>query len=253
MTDTDVCIYVDEEDEEDGDDIGVTHPLDVGISAYMTSEQMKRMRSQGYASGHTELEFAELKKRKHSSDGECDDFMLGCIGDDDLGTMPSMPLESQGDEKKKKKKKKQDMANLQKDDGLSKAEDLLKSCLEDPLSDELSDQLICDDEEDDVALPSKQMEVAQKIVQDAGSMVELKIVDNKNREFEIIAMFDSTLDFPCMKFEEHAKKEGWVEDAETIYFKYIFDGVTIDPKLNTPADFDMEDGDIIEVYYKSNQ
>ena len=229
--------------------------MDVGIETYITSNQMKRMRSQGYASGHTELHFAERKKPKNSFDGEYDDLLVECIrDDDDLGTMPSMPLGSQAHTKTKKK---QDMVTLEHDAGISKAQDLLKTCLEDPISDDLSDKLIYDEDEDgddDVSLPRKQLqEVAEEIVQDAGNSIELKIVDNKNREFEVIAMVNSTLDFPCVKFEEHAKKEGWIEDVDTIYFKYIFDGETIDPKLNTPADFDMEDGDIIEAYYKSNQ
>eukprot|EP00889_Picochlorum_renovo_P004105 jgi/Picre1/31135/NNA_006489.t1 len=81
------------------------------------------------------------------------------------------------------------------------------------------------------------------VVDDASiRSIRLHLIDADKHEFYVNAVVESTFEYPFSKFEEHAKQEGWLQETQGV--KYVLEGDPIDPAMNTPHDFDLEDGDI---------
>lgn len=80
-------------------------------------------------------------------------------------------------------------------------------------------------------------------------MVQLRFVDQHRHEFVTRAFIESSFRYPCAKFAEHAKAEGWIPEGEENIEKYVFDGDRVEIDKQTPSDLGMEDGDTVDVYY----
>lgn len=71
-------------------------------------------------------------------------------------------------------------------------------------------------------------------------------MDKSKNELSVLATVNDTFEYPFGKFKDHAISKGWAS-SET-QFKFVFDGDTV-KDTQTPENFDMEEGELIEVYY----
>lgn len=185
-------------------------------------------------------------------------------GDDDQGKA--------GGRKKKRQREpeEEDMEGL-------KAQNMLRSCLQD---DEVSSLSGSDDDDDEIMkrvmeLREKRKLILQQRERAAGdvegvcdperlesgagtvsngvpgndTLIELRFVDKNRHEFTTDAVATSTFDFPCSVFVKHAVEQGWINCEEDI-LKFVFDDEALDRTKQTPQMYDMEDGDTIDVHYK---
>ena len=143
------------------------------------------------------------------------------------------------------------------DEEAAKAQHVLQNCLRAGGSQDDDDDDGYSDVEDEDAIVYtgagggvQQEGQGNRVVNDDSiRSIRLHLIDAEKHEFYVNAVVESTFEYPFSKFEEHAKQEGWMQDTQGV--KYVMEGDPIDPAMNTPHDFDLEDGDIIEVYYYS--
>ncbi|WPT10726.1 hypothetical protein PSENEW3n2_00001898 [Picochlorum sp. SENEW3] len=221
-----------------------------GLESYIAPEKLKRMQTYFTATGGAcgpsgsrglgrKRELAEVVNEFEEDEEEERGWAAGFGaggGDDELGSIPAYA----------------DVV----DEEAAKAQHVLQNCLrggheeeeEEDEEDEYSDI-----EDDDAILytggtTSGGVQQGNGVVDDASiRSIRLHLIDADKHEFYVNAVVESTFEYPFSKFEEHAKQEGWLQETQGV--KYVLEGDPIDPAMNTPHDFDLEDGDIIEVYY----
>jgi len=229
----------------------------VDLDAYMSTDMLKKLRQQNVVPStsrgrplkmpkRSNYEIADFETSKEEQCGEMEDVF---ILDDEIGALGSLP--SREEEKPWSQKRQRD-----EDD---ETRQMLQSCLqdEDYIEDDVGG-LSDEGDELDVFRLTQKVPLTQEPIMDKAEanndeqddMIELRFVDQNRHEFSTQAFSDSTFKYPCAKFVEHAKAEGWISQGEQNIAKYVFDGDIVDIDKQTPSEFGMEDGDTVDVYYK---
>lgn len=221
------------------------------LASYIAPEKLKRMQTyftatEGALSGPSgsrglgrKRDLAEVvngfeEEEEEEMKGWAGGFGAGG-GDDELGSLP-------------------EYADVV-DDEAAKAQHVLQNCLRGGHEEEEEEEDDYSDIEDDDAIlytgaTSRGVQQGNGLGEEEDASIRsirLHLIDADKHEFYVNAVVESTFEYPFSKFEEHAKQEGWLQDTQGV--KYVLEGDPIDPAMNTPHDFDLEDGDIIEVYY----
>ena len=246
-----ICVDETSDSQEDGSD--ADH---VGLEAYIPTEKLKKLREQNVVPGasrgrpskrprNTGCSRKEpLSSPEERRYGDVEDvFVLDDDEGEAIGSLPSRDLE-------RRERRPAD------DDDDTRM--LLQTCLQDDDYAEDDDGALSEEgDELDVFRLTQRVPLPEEPETDKAEvsgdgqedMIELRFVDQNRHEFSTRAFIESTFKYPCSKFVDHAKMQGWIADGEKNIAKYVFDGDIVDIDKQTPNDFGMEDGDTVDVYY----
>lgn len=244
----------------------------MGLEAYISTEQLRKLRARHAAPSTSQPDNGRLSKRRKGSHELAGARMSGChkedqyaagdvfVLDDDGGVLGNVPSRDMSGSERRR------IHNILDDNDPRM---LLQSCLqEEDISDDDDDggggALSEEGDELDVFRLTQRVppssadhhEIDNVATHDDSGegqeehgMIELRFVDQNRHEFSIRALSESTFKYPCSKFVEHAQEHGWITNGSNDIKKYVFDGDIVDIEKHTPSDFGMEDGDTVDVHY----